>query len=119
MRFLTVVLLAAVLVGLGWYYYFGSYYIDAFKMNDVVGTSALTWTAYNQVRAQNELKDQLKRREIPEYLTPEQCTFYEEPEGAKVVDCQWVVDVEVPMLGERRLKFRVAKAAIDTMLEDR
>lgn len=119
MRFLSVVLLVAVLIGLGWSYYFGSYYVDAFKMNDVVGSAALSWTAYTQQRAQNELKDQLKRREIPEYLTPEQCTFYEEPEGAKVVDCQWHVDVEVPLMGERRLRFRVAKAANGNMLEDR
>ena len=119
MRFLTAVLLVAALLGVGWYYYFGSYYIDAFKMNDVVGSAALSWTAYTQLRAQNELKDELKRREIPEYLTPEQCTFYEEPAGAKVVDCQWIVDVEVPVLGERRLKFRVAKAAVGNVLEDR
>lgn len=111
MKFLTVVLILAAAAGAGWCYYFGPYYIDEFKMQDVVGTAALTWGAYNEERAHVELKDQMRIRGVGEYLTPEQCTFYEDVGETKVVDCDWYVDVYLPFEAGRRIKFRVAYAA--------
>ena len=112
MRILTPVLTIAVLAGLAWCYIFGPYYVDDYRMQDVVGTTALTWAAYDETRAHHELVAQLRDREIPEYLTPESCSFYEDVGEVKVVDCQWMVDVYIPYTDVvRRLSFRRVKSA--------
>lgn len=111
MKFLTVVLIIAAAIGAGWAYYFGPYYMDEYRMTDVVGTAALTWGAYNEDRAHVELKDQMRLREVGEYLTPEECTFYEDVGNTHVVDCSWYVDVQLPFDNGRRLNFRVAYSA--------
>jgi hypothetical protein len=77
-----------------------------------VGTAALSWQALGENRGHEDLVHELKHREIGEYLTPEDCTFYERPDHAKVVDCIWNVDVYLPLgLGGRRLDFEVLKTA--------
>lgn len=112
MKIGTVLLLLAAIVGGGWSYYFGIHHVQAYKMNDVVGTAALTWVALGETRAHQKLDEELRRREIPEYVTPENCTFYEDA-GEKTVECSWVVDVYLPFVADgRRMRFRVAKTAL-------
>lgn len=111
MKFLTVVLIVAAAAGAAWCYYFGPYYLDEYRMQDVVATTALTWAAYSEDRAHVELKDQMRLREVGSYLTPEQCTFYEDVGETKVIDCDWYVDVFLPGDNGRRIKFKVAYAA--------
>lgn len=117
----SVVLLLLAAGGAGWMYYFGRHHLDAYLMNDVVGTSARTWESFGAVRARQKLDEELRRRNLPGYITPEQCTFAEEPGDVKLVDCAWSVDVYLPFVAEgRRLRFRVAKAVNpDGSLEDR
>ncbi len=112
MRFTTIVLVVAVIAGLGWAWLFGPYYVDAYKMNDVAGTAVLSWAAFDEPRGRIELADQLRKREIPDYLTPEACRFYMEAGNVKVVDCQWTADVYLPLVEQaRRLSFQVKKSA--------
>lgn len=120
MKLLTPVLIIAALLGLGWCYYFGPYYIDAYKMKDVAGTAAISWAAFNEEKGHNELGQELKRREIPEYLTVENCSFYERPGDVKVVECTWYVDVYLPFTETaRRLSFRVEQSATrDGLLDE-
>lgn len=112
MRWTTFLLLLAALAGLGWCWLFGPYYVDAWKMEDVAGSAVLSWANYNKGKGEQELARGLRDREIPEYLTPQACDFYEEPEQVKTVDCAWFVDVQIPVVDQaRRLKFRVVKSA--------
>ncbi|MFZ5476361.1 MAG: hypothetical protein ACOZNI_06250 [Myxococcota bacterium] len=112
MKLSTFLLLVAAVAGAGWCWLFGPFYWDHFKMSDVVGTTALTWAAYNEERARAEFKHQLKQRGIPDYLTIEACAFHEGAGGLKVVDCRWYVDVVIPFTDSaRRLNFQVLKTA--------
>jgi len=112
MRFLTYVLIVAALAAAGWAWYFGPYFVDSYKMQDVVGSAALSWAAFSEEKGKAQLAAELKRREIPDYLTPDACIFYMEPGGLKVVDCEWTVDVYLPVVDQaRRLSFQVVKSA--------
>lgn len=111
MRFLTVVLLVALAAGAGWAWLVGPYYLDAWKMEDVVGSAALMWAAQNEDRARVQLRDEMQRRTVGPYITPDLCTFYEDPGNVKVVDCSWYVDVDIPAMGPRRFRYRVMKSA--------
>ncbi len=111
MKFLTVVLIIAAAAAAGWCYYFGPYYLDEFRMNDVVGSAALSWTAYSEDRAHETLRQEMQHRGVGEYLTTEDCNFYTDVGDTKVVDCSWYVDVQLPGNQGRRLNFRVAYAA--------
>ncbi len=120
MRFLTLVLILAAAAGAGWVWLFGPYWIDAYRMNDVAGSAALSWAAFDEPRGRMELAQELRRREIPDYVTPDQCRFYLEPGDLKVVDCAWTVDVYLPVVDQtRRLSFQVVKSATpDGRLEE-
>ncbi len=111
MKFMTVVLILLATAGLGWAYYFGPYYVDYFKMHDVAATGALNWSAYNESHAREEVRMQMNQRKIGEYLTPDQCTFYQDVGDTKVVDCEWYVDVYLPGDSGRRVNFSVVYAA--------
>ena len=120
MRFLTVVLLVALAAAAGWGWYFGPYFVDAWKMEDIAGTAAITWSALGEDKGHAKLSEEMRRREIPAYLTEDKCTFYEDAGQMKVVDCDWYVDVYPPLITPRRLKFRVTKASdANGKLEDR
>lgn len=112
MRWMTILLVVAALFAAGWAWLFGPYWIDYYKMQDIVGTTTLTWAAFDEPRAHSELAEGLRKREIPAYLTPEACSFYMEAGGLKVVDCAWAVEVAIPVVDQRRrLAFRVKKSA--------
>lgn len=112
MRFLTVVLIVALLAGVAWAVVVGPYYLDAWKMEDVAGNAAASWAAYDEQRGRTKLRDEMRIRKVGEYLTEDLCTFYEDATKVKVVDCSWYVDVEFPVIGvARRYRFRVTKSA--------
>ncbi|MDP2312754.1 MAG: hypothetical protein Q8P41_07600 [Pseudomonadota bacterium] len=112
MRFLTYVLIALVAAAGGWAWFFGPYWLDYYKMEDVVGSAVLSWAAFNENKGKMELAEGLRKREIPDYLTPDACRFYQEGGGVKVVDCAWTVDVYLPLVDQaRRLNFRVIQSA--------
>lgn len=102
---------AAGVLGFGyWYTYFGPFFYDQWKMNDICGTAALSWAAFSKERGESELRLEMRRRQIGEEVVPEDCEFYEDV-GNKVVECQWQVDVMAPLLGTRRLKLFASAAA--------
>lgn len=112
MKLFTVLGILLVLVAGGWAFFFGPYYVDSLKMEDVAGSAALTWVAFDEAKGRAELAEQLRRREIPDYFTPESCRFYGAPGDQKVVDCAWTVDVYLPVVDQtRRLSFHVKKTA--------
>lgn len=112
MRFITLVLVVAAALGAGWAWLFGPYWVDYYKMEDVVGSAALSWAAFGEPRGKAELVEQLRFREIPDYLTPDACRFYKEAVDVKVVDCDWTVDVQIPLVDQtRRMRFRVTQSA--------
>ena len=109
MRLLTFVLILAAVLALGWAWLFGPYWIDYFKMKTIVGTAALSWSAYDMERGKRELAHLLRAEHIPEYLTPDACKFYEAKiNQEKTVDCAWTVEVAMPLhLEPRRLHFSI------------
>lgn len=86
----------------------GAYAIWAFippywtskKMEEVVTVSILEWRDRNQMRAESQLAHELDKREIPMYIMPEDCEFWEEGRE-KHVSCYWAVDVKYPLIDKR------------------
>lgn len=101
-RLLLVGLLAA---GIGWGVLFGPHWIAYYKQDNCVANAALRWSDVGEDKGKIELKSCMEKAEIPSYLLPEDCRFFETPDKDKTVQCEWYVDVEVPMLGLRRQKF--------------
>ena len=91
-------LVLGVIAAIGWAVLFGPHYIEWFKMDDVVKTSALTWTAFDQNRAQISVRDEIRMREINDVVF-EDCTFSENTD-LKTVSCNWKVDVNIPLLDQ-------------------
>lgn len=106
---ISLLLLAAALVGGVWLIYFGPYYKDELVMEEVTQTVALTWAAYNQQRAASELESQLRQEGI-DYITPEHCDL-KQMGDEYYVSCAWQVDVYPPLVGGRRLDFAVESVA--------
>jgi hypothetical protein len=112
MRIVSLLLLVAALAGIGWAWLFGPYWIDYYKMQDVAGSAVLSWAAFDETRGRMQLVEQLRHREIPDYITLDACRFYEEQGALKVVDCAWTADVYIPLVDQtRRLFFQVKKTA--------
>lgn len=112
MKPLPLLLFLAALAAAAWAWFFGPYYLDAVKMEDVAGSAVLSWAAFDEGRGRSELAEELRRREIPDYLTPDACKFYKQGGGEKVVDCSWTVDVYLPVIDHtRRLAFQVVQVA--------
>ena len=103
-------LLIGVVLGIGWVTLFGPHYIDYWQMEDVVGSAALSWTAFDLMRAKNEMGHEIDRLGIDNVVVDD-CSFGETG-GLKTVNCQWYVDVEIPLAGQtRRIKFQLEKSA--------
>jgi hypothetical protein len=93
-----------------WLFLFAPHYIEAWQMRHVVGTGALTWAAFDQVRSKNDMIHEINKLELDDIIIDD-CTF-EESGGNKTVSCKWVVDVEIPLIGQkRRLRFDVTETA--------
>lgn len=104
--------------GIGWLVLYGPHYIQYVKMVDVVGSTALTWSAFTEDRARNSLKDNLRSEDIDDVLI-EDCTLSQQNDE-KTVTCRWYVDVDIPVIGQtRRVRFeRTATATKDQRLAD-
>ncbi|HND30105.1 MAG TPA: hypothetical protein PKY30_20305 [Myxococcota bacterium] len=107
-----------VVLGLGWMVLFGPHYIEYMKMDDVVKSTALTWSAFTEERARSALKDDLRFEEIDDVLI-EDCTLSQQNDE-KTVTCRWYTDVDIPLVNQtRRLRFeRTATATKDQRLAD-
>jgi hypothetical protein len=106
------------ILGIGWVFLYGPHYLQYLKMDDVVKSTALTWSAFTEERARNALKDDLRMEEIDDVLI-EDCTLSQQNDE-KTVTCRWYVDVDIPLIGQtRRLRFdRSATATKDQRLAD-
>lgn len=109
-------MLIGVLFGIGWAVLYLPHYIQWFKMDDVVKTSALTWTAFDQNRAQISLKDEIRMREIDD-VVPEDCSFADST-NLKTVTCRWRVDIVVPMV-DQKWRLRLERSATADMTTQR
>ena len=111
-------LVVGVLLGIGWVVLFGPHYIEYMKMDDVVKSTALTWSAFTEDRARSSLKDNLRMEEIGDVLF-EDCTLSQQNDE-KTVTCRWYADIEIPLVGQtRRLRFEcTATATKDQRLAD-
>ena len=84
-------------------------YWTARKMDEVVTVSILEWRDRNQVKGESMLAHELDKREIPMYIIPEDCEFWEDGKE-KHVSCYWAVDVKYPLVDKRTtLEFEVHK----------
>ena len=106
---LSLLLAVGVVVGGGWFVYFGPYYMDSYTMQEVTETTALTMASFGVKRGSQELAHQLEKREI-DYITAEHCELAEKS-GTFSCDCEWQVDVYPPLIGGRRLSFSAGAAA--------
>jgi hypothetical protein len=98
-----------IFAGLFWSYAFLPHYWTHMEMEEVVQVSLLTWRDKNKARAMETLEHELKKREIPSYIIPEDCEFYEE-ENRRHMECFWAVDVKYPLIEKRKtLEFVVNK----------
>ncbi len=106
---ISLLLVVGALAGGGWLTYFGPYYMDSYRMEEITQTVALTWAAFTKQRAETELLTQLRDRDI-DYITPEHCNL-KEMGGDFLVSCTWQVDVYPPLVAGRRLDFTVESVA--------
>ncbi|MSQ02508.1 MAG: hypothetical protein EXR71_11565 [Myxococcales bacterium] len=106
---ISLLLVVGALAGGGWLKYFGPFYLDAYRMEEITESVALTWSAYTKPRAEGELVAQFRDRDI-DYITPEHCNL-EERGGEFSVSCAWQVDVYPPLIAGRRLDFLVESVA--------
>lgn len=109
-------LLIGVILGIGWGVFYLPHYIEWYKMDDVVKTSALTWTAFDQTRAQNTLRDELAHREITD-VVEEDCSFSDGTQ-LKTVTCRWRVDITIPLVNQTR-RLRLERTATSDMTTQR
>ena len=109
-------MLIGVIIGLGWTWLYLPHYIEWFKMDDVVKTTALTWTAFDQTRANVTLKNEMEHREITDVI-PDDCSFADSTD-LKTVSCAWKVDIEIPLVGQHR-RLRLERTATSDMKTQR
>lgn len=115
----SLALAIGVIVGAGWLWLFGPYYMDAWKMENCVGDAALTWANLGIDKGKDQLRMSMDERSIGDEIDRNaNCRFYEE-EDVKIVECEWEVIVDVPGLGKRKLSFdQYAGATRDGRLAD-
>ena len=102
-------LLIAAVAAVYWGVAFLPHYWVTYKMEEVVTVSTLEWRDKSKDKAQDRLARELDKKEIPLYVLPQDCEFYEE-ENRRHVDCYWAVDVKWLLVDKRTtLEFYVGK----------
>jgi hypothetical protein len=92
-----------------WGVAFVPHYWVAVKMDEVVTLTTLEWRDKSKEKAIGRLDIELDKKEIPVYVLPGDCEFYEQ-EGRRHVDCYWAVDVKWLIVDKRTtLEFYVGK----------
>ena len=93
-----------------WSVAFVPHYWVTFKMEEVVTVSILEWRDKRNVdKSKERLAHELEKKEIPLYVLPEDCDWYEE-ERRRHLACYWAVDVKWPLVSKRTtLEFFVGK----------
>jgi hypothetical protein len=76
-------------------YTFGPYYWDAVNMNEVVRNTAITYQDRGKGRAELRLTQELEQREIPLYITEDDCKLSSRGQVFEV-KCSWVVEQAWP-----------------------
>ena len=105
---MNLTLSAALIVGIGWGYYCWDPYVSKYQMDTIVQNAALTWANAGLEKGKINLRNALEKES--DYVTEDMCTFYEDGE-LKVVKCNWYVDVEIPIIGNRRFTYNVTEEA--------
>ena len=102
-------LLIATVAVVYWGVAFLPHYWVTYKMEEVVTVSTLEWRDKSKAKAQERLARELDKKEIPLYVVPQDCEFYEE-QNRRHVDCYWAVDVKWLLIDKRTtLEFYVGK----------
>jgi hypothetical protein len=109
-------LAVGVLLGIIWGVFYLPHYIEWYKMDDVVKSTALTWTAFDQTRAKVTLHDELGHREITDVIEDD-CTFSDLGDQ-KMVTCEWKVDIVIPLVNQKR-RLRLDRTATSDMKTQR
>ncbi len=80
------------------------------EMHNVVIMSLFEWRDRSLESAKKSLSKEMDKAEIPEYIWPEDCTYWEDGEQ-KHMNCYWEVDVFVPFTEKlvKTLEFEVHK----------
>jgi hypothetical protein len=73
----------------------GPYVRDDWRLDHVVRAVALDWRDFGRDKAKERLQYELDRQGIGEQVGDDTCTFAE-AKGARVIDCEWTVDIHVP-----------------------
>ncbi|MCB9743028.1 MAG: hypothetical protein H6741_02805 [Alphaproteobacteria bacterium] len=98
---------------IGSVYLFAPHYYAEWKMNDVVQVTLLEWADKNKKKAEERFLRELDKREIPTYVIRDDCEFYES-EGEKHIDCQWAVEVKIPLVNHwQHLEFSAHQSVND------
>ena len=104
-----VLLVLALAVGAAWLFTFGPYYWDHKKMDEVVKASARSWEGYSKEKAIQAMKSEMYNRDVPTYLSVEDCDFIEQGDR-KTVYCEWTVQETWPLIGRRETMHFISEA---------
>ena len=108
--FFKVTLALIVAMAIYWAVAFIPHYWVAAKMDEVVTISILEWRdKRSMAKSKERLERELDKKEIPQYVVPEDCEWSVE-EDLRHLDCWWAVDVKWPIVDKRTtLEFYVGK----------
>ena len=93
--------LILVVAGSVFLYMFFDPYWTWLKMQEITESVVLEWVAYNRKKADQRLDSELRKQDIPDYVTKESCEI-EQEDKVRRVTCYWEVDVYYPFTEEFR-----------------
>ncbi len=84
---------AIVLAALG--FWVGPYFLDDWRMDQLVAAVALDWRDFGLERARMRLQYELDHRKVGLQVNDETCKMSRE-DGQSIVSCAWAVDLDLP-----------------------
>jgi hypothetical protein len=70
-------------------------YLAKWEMKEIIQVVLLEWRDKNKTRAQSRLVSEIRKREVPTYIYPEDCDFYTRGKE-RHLDCWWEVEIDYP-----------------------
>ena len=95
MNIFGLILFLGLVAGLVLAYVFVPPWLVYVKMQEITESVVLDWEGLNEGKARRRLPEELRRQEVPEYITPEMCEFKQDGKN-KEVSCYWEIDVYYP-----------------------